>query len=99
MKAKQVFLSLALIFSCLCSCDDNTDNIGGSIIDDLDNINVTARSFPISSKSVKADSVYSRSATGYLGKVKDPETGAFVKGDFLTQFYTLEGTQLLQKNQ
>lgn len=94
MKAKQVFLSLALIFSCLCSCDDNTDNIGGSIIDDLDNINVTARSFPISSKSVKADSVYSRSATGYLGKVKDPETGAFVKGDFLTQFYTLEGKQL-----
>lgn len=98
MKAKQVLLSLAAVFTCLCSCDDNTDDIGGSIIDGLDNINVTTGSFSVSSRSVKADSVYSRTATGYLGKVKDPETGALIKGDFLTQFYTLEGTQLPEES-
>lgn len=94
MKARTLLLSIAAITTLLYSCDDNTDNLGGSIVDDLDNMKVTSELFPVVSRSVKADSIYSRTSTGYLGKIKDTETGAFVKEDFLTQFYTLEGTQL-----
>lgn len=98
MKLREALLSLAAILTGLCSCDDNTDNLGGSIIDDLDNMKVSTQTFNVVSRSVKADSVYSRTSTGYLGRVKDPETGAFIKGNFLTQFYTLEGTQLPEEN-
>lgn len=94
MKLKSAFFCIAMLVACLCSCDDNTGDLGGSIIDNLDNVKVTAETFPLSTKSVEAGAVYSRTSTGYLGKIKDPETGAFVKGNFLAQFYTLEGTQL-----
>lgn len=87
-----------MIATCLWSCDDTTDNIGGSVIDDLDNVNVMSETFPVSTSSVASGSVYSRSTIGYLGKIKDPETGAYIKSDFLAQFYTLEGTQLPEKS-
>lgn len=98
MKARTLLLSIAAFASLLYSCDDNTDNLGGSIIDDLDNMKVYSDYYPIESKSVKADSIFSRTSTGYLGKIKDSGTGAYVKEDFLTQFYTLEGTQLPKEN-
>ena len=98
MKARTLLLSIAAFTSILYSCDDNTDNLGGSIIDDLDGMKVSSAFYPIESKSVKADSIFSRTSTGYLGKIKDTETGAFVKEDFLTQFYTLENTQLPKEN-
>lgn len=98
MKFKKVIFSLAVLAAGICSCDDNTDTLGGSIIENLDNINVTSATFPIASKSVASGPVYSRSTTGYLGKIKDPETGAYIKGNFLTQFYTLEGTKLPEES-
>lgn len=88
--------ALAIVFSIgalLCSCDDTTDNIGKSLVDDMDNLKATSKVFAVKTSSQLADSVYSRSTTGYLGRIKDPETGGYVKGDFVTQFYTLEGTQ------
>lgn len=97
MKINRIIFTLAIISTCLCACDDNTDGIGSSIIDNLDNVNVTCDTFSVASKTIEAGPVYSRSTTGYLGKVKDPETKAYVKGDFTTQFYTLEGTQLPDK--
>lgn len=98
MKLKKFIFSFAVLAVGICSCDDNTDTIGGSIIDNLDNVNVTSASFPVATKSEASGPVYSRSATGYLGKVKDPETGAAITGNFLTQFYTLENTQLPEKS-
>lgn len=98
MKLNKLFLSIALMAACLCSCDDTTDYIGGSVIDDLDNMKVTTATYGVASQSVAAGAVYSRNTIGYLGKVKDPETGAFLKSDFAAQFYTLEGTQLPKKS-
>lgn len=98
MKLKNVIFSLAVLAAGICSCDDNTNDIGGSIIDGVDNVNVESASFPASTQSVVAGSVFSRTSTGYLGKIKDPETGAYVKGNFLTQFYTLENTQLPEES-
>lgn len=98
MKLKNIIFSFAVLAAGICSCDDNTDTIGGSIIDNLDNVNVTSASFPVATQSAASGAVYSRSATGYLGKVKDPETGAAISGSFLTQFYTLENTQLPEES-
>ncbi len=98
MKLKNIIFSLTALAAGICSCDDNTDTIGGSIVDNLDNVNVTSASFPVTTNSVASGAVYSRSATGYLGKIKDPETGAAITGNFLTQFYTLENTQLPEES-
>lgn len=72
------------------SCTDTTDTIGSSLSGQVDAINVETSVFDITSKSILADSVLSRNSIGYVGKVRDPETGAYVTGDFMAQFYCLE---------
>lgn len=74
----------------IASCTDNTDSIGSSLSDQTDAINVSTASFNVSSRSILADSVLSRNSLGYVGKVRDPETGGYVTGDFMAQFYCLE---------
>ena len=78
----------------MAACDDTTDSIGSSLTGSTDNLNVTADTFSVSSRTIMAEKLPSRNVTGYLGKVKDPETGAVVTGDFMTQFHLLEGYQL-----
>ena len=41
-----------------------------------------------------ADSVIARNITGYLGRVKDPETGNYVTGDFMAQLHPLSNYQI-----
>lgn len=91
-----VFLALAV--SLFVACDDNTDSIGSSLIGNLDKLNVQTDTFKLSSRSIIADSVLSRNATGYVGRVKDPQTGAYVTGDFMTQFHVLEGFTFPEKD-
>lgn len=83
--------SIVLAALALCACDDNTDSIGSFVTDNTDHLNVSSGIFAVSTRSVVADSVLSRSSVGYLGKVKDPETGAYITGDFIAQFSILEG--------
>lgn len=40
----------------------------------------------------------SRSTTGYLGKIRDIETGNYITGDFMAQFSTLENYKLPEKD-
>lgn len=89
---------LALAVSVFVACDDNTDTIGSSLIGNLDKLNVQTDTFKLSSQSIIADSVLSRNATGYVGRVKDPQTGAYVTGDFMTQFHVLEGFTFPEKD-
>jgi len=86
----RAFMSIVLLGAVALSCDDSTDEIGSSLITNLDNLEVSTDTFEVSSRSILADSVYSRTTTGYLGKVKDPETGAYITGDFISQFYALK---------
>lgn len=88
-----VFLALAFV-----SCDDNTDTIGSSLIDDVDQIDIAADTFEIKSKTIIADSVLARNIIGYLGRVKDPETGAVINGDYMAQFNTLEDFEMPKKD-
>lgn len=73
------------------ACDDTTDDIGISLTDNVDHLEVSTSTFYATSRSVGIPSVVSRSTIGYLGRIKDPETGAHITGDFMTQFNCLEG--------
>ena len=82
--------ALLLLITILTACDDTTESIGASLTDNMDHLQITTDTFTITTRSVVADSVLSRNTTGYLGKIKDPETGAYITGDFMMQFNTLE---------
>ena len=82
--------ALLLLITILTACDDTTESIGASLTDNMDHLQITTDTFSITTRSIVADSVLSRNTTGYLGKIKDPETGAYITGDFMMQFNTLE---------
>ena len=84
------YASLSIAALCFSACDDNTDTIGSTISNVKDFVEVSAATFDVASRSLVADSVLSNSTTGYLGKVKDPETGNYITGDFMAQFNCLE---------
>lgn len=88
--AGAILSSLALM-----ACDDTTESIGSTIANQTDAIVVGTGLFDVASQTIVPDSVLSRSTTGYLGKIRDPETGAYVTGDFMTQFNTIEGNSYL----
>lgn len=82
--------SLLLATLVLTACDDTTDQIGTSLSNNMDNLEISTDTFTISTRSIIADSVLSRNTIGYIGKIKDPETGNYITGDFMTQFHTFE---------
>lgn len=89
MKLK-LFAGLLMAASLVVSCDDNTDEIGTSLINNVDKLEISTDTFTVTTRSIIADSVLSRNTIGYLGKVKDPLTGAYITGDFMSQFHVLE---------
>lgn len=89
MKAK-LLAGLMLFVMALSSCDETTETIGSSLTDNMDYLKITTNSFKVSSRSIIADSVLSRTSIGYLGRIKDPETGAYVSGDVMVQFNSIE---------
>lgn len=90
--------SLVLTSALFVACDDTTDNIGsGTLIDTSDNLEVFADTFDVTTRSIVADSVLARNNSGYLGKVRDPETGAYLSSNFMTQFYVPENFELPKK--
>ena len=93
-------LFTGFIFTCcmIVSCNDTTDSIGSSLSNITDGVKIESASFDVSSQSIIADSVLSRNNVGYLGKVLDPETGSYVTGDFMTQFYSLENYKFPEKD-
>ena len=98
MKEIKIWISVLFASILAVSCDDTTDTIGGSLIDDLDHLEITTDTFTVETRSIVADSVLSRNVTGYLGKVRDPETGAYLSSDFMTQFFSIENLTLPAKD-
>ena len=88
MKILRLLTVLVIAALTFAACDDTTEEIGGSITNDIDNINITSAVFPVATKSMVADSVLSRNNTGLIGKMKDPD-GNYVKGDYMTQLGVL----------
>lgn len=89
MKILRLLTVLIIAALTFAACDDTTEGIGGSITNKIDNINISNSAFNVTTKSIVADSVLSRNNTGLIGKMKDPETGNYVKGDYMTQLSVL----------
>ncbi len=89
MKILRLLTVLVIAALTFAACDDTTEGIGGSITNKIDNINISNSAFNVTTKSIVADSVLSRNNMGLIGKMKDPETGNYVKGDYMTQLSVL----------
>lgn len=89
MKILRLLTVLVIAALTFAACDDTTEGIGGSITNDIDNINITSAVFPVATKSMVSGAVLSRNNSGLIGKMKDPETGNYVKGDYMTQLSVL----------
>ena len=85
-------LLASLMFA--ASCDDTTDSIGSSLTAEEDKVLIKTDSFDVATRTIIADSVLSKSVIGSLGKVKDPETGAYLTANYMTQFGTLSDYKL-----
>lgn len=77
-------------FSIFTACDDDTANIGTSIMPDYDNVSTSQAVYTVHSKAVKVDSVLANTSDCYLGRIVDPETRAQTTCNFLAQFHVLE---------
>lgn len=89
MKIFRLLTVLVIAALTFAACDDTTEEIGGSITNKIDNINISDSAFNVTTKSIVAGAVLSRNNTGLIGKMKDPETGNYVKGDYMTQLSVL----------
>lgn len=75
----------------LAACDDGViSQVGNSILPDEDSITVYADTFQIAASTVKYDSLYARTNSGFLGEFYDPLYG-HLKSDYIGQFYCEEG--------
>lgn len=89
MKILRFLTVLVIAALTFAACDDTTEGIGGSITNKIDNINISNSAFNVTTKSIVAGAVLSRNNMGLIGKMKDPETGNYVKGDYMTQLSVL----------
>lgn len=89
MKILRLLTVLVIAALTFAACDDTTEGIGGSITNKIDNINISNSAFNVTTKSIVAGAVLSRNNMGLIGKKKDPETGNYVKGDYMTQLSVL----------
>ena len=89
MKILRLLTVLVIAALTFAACDDTTEEIGGSITNKIDNINIADSAFNVTTKSIVAGAVLSRNNTGLIGNMKDPETGNYVKGDYMTQLSVL----------
>lgn len=88
---KKLFWILVCAVATLTSCDDNTLELGNSIVPSIDDVVIGGDMFTINSRTVVVDSVVAQNGYGYLGRMRDAETNAYVTADFLSQFNIVEG--------
>lgn len=87
---KILMAGIAMMTIAISSCSEDTDELGTSLVKDIDKFTVVSDTFNVSTRSIIADSILSRSSYSYLGRIKDPETGSYISSDFMTQFTILE---------
>ena len=97
MKKNLIFPLIALA-SLFASCDDNTDELGYSLTNPTDRMVIDYGTFNVNSETVKLDNIISRSSTGYLGKIKDSETGSYITCNFMGQLNIMEDYKFPKKD-
>ena len=89
-------LLTAIAFSAMAiiSCSTDTDTLGSSLTNESDKLELSTGTFSAYTRSVLVDSVFARNYDTYFGYVKDPETGTYVKTEFMAQFNMQENIKL-----
>lgn len=85
-----IMVGIALLTAAISSCSEDTSTLGYSLTNDVDRFTIETDTFDITTRSIAAGSVLSRNAYSYLGRIKDPETGTYIKCDYTMQFSLLE---------
>ena len=84
MKSK-VFL-LAVVLLGLVACDDTTEDIGASVLPEIDKVETTNATYQVISRYLMADSVLANTSNAYLVAIIDPETHAMTQCSYMAQF-------------
>lgn len=89
MKVK--FLGALLLTATLTffGCDDNTGTLGIGMLPGSDGISALTTEFPVTTRSVLADSVFAKTSTGYIGRFTDLDFG-YYEASFLTELNCIE---------
>lgn len=87
---KLIMTGIAMMTIAIFSCSEDTTTVGNTLTNDVDKFVITSDTFNITTHSIVADSVLSRSSYSYLGRMKDPETGSYISANYTTQFTVLE---------
>ena len=90
MMKHSVLAGIAFIAMAFSACSDDTFDFGNSLTQEADKLSVSKASYAVSTRTVVADSVLLKNSYCTLGRVKDPETGAYITSEFMTQFNILE---------
>jgi hypothetical protein len=98
MTYNRFLAGIAVVTMAFYACNNDDLNIGSSLTDSTDKLEVTTASFNVTTRSIKVDSVIARTNECYFGRVKDPETGAYITADFMSQFHILENFVLPQED-
>ena len=87
MKKLSCFLSIMTILFISNGCDDNTGNIGNSIVPENDHIVARTDTCKATSRTIMANnSILANSSDVYLGQYTDEESGTIFNSSFITQF-------------
>lgn len=86
MKVKPIRYASALLLAILTfvGCDDNTGSLGMDMLPSADGLSAYMQKFDVITESVKAENVFSKTSTGYIGRFTDPEFG-YYESSFLTE--------------
>lgn len=93
-------LLTAVILSALsfAACSDDTFEFGNTLTGQADKLSISTANYQVTTRTIPADSVLLRSSYCYLGRIKDPETGAYIASEFMTQFNILDTYSLTAEN-
>ena len=87
MKNLSCLLSIIAILLISAGCDDNTGNIGNSIVPEKDLIEAKTDTCYAESTTIMAnDSILANTSDVYLGQYTDEESGTIFNSSFITQF-------------
>ena len=92
---KKIFLIgiVAVTMLTISSCDEDTVGIGKTLTSNVDLFTIETDTFDVTTQSIAIDAVLSHSNYTYLGRIKDPETSAYITADYMTQFAILENAK------
>ena len=91
MKKCNLLAGISVMVMAFSACNDETLDIGKTLTPQSDKLEISSADYVVSNsmRTVMVDSVLLRSSYCYLGRVKDPETGAYITSEFTTQFNVL----------